>query len=601
CNCIPKPCSKIHQQQILYDISGVFKPGMNAILGPTGSGKSSLLDILADRKDRHGLEGQVLIDGQVQTVDFKYRVGYVVQDDIISGNLTVRENLLFSANTRMSRKVSSHEKLAIVNEVIEQLGLEKCADRRVGTELRRGISGGERRRTNIGMELVLSPRVLFLDEPTTGLDSSTARNVMAYLQKLSRKGRTIIFSIHQPRYSIFRLFDTLFLVAAGRCIYHGPSQSVLSYFDSIGFQCENHNNPADFLLDVCQGDYPLNLPSSNIQEASDPDKQAQQIDQYLYDNYEKSTLRTMMKQEIAELGSLANSPEATTYGTSQVPKKSRLAEVFYVAQRALRNAFRNPALIGMQTGVSIFLGILIGLIYIKMDHSVDTGVKNRLGAIFFIVTNQVFGSLSALDLFIKERPLFQHENVSGYYHVSTYFLAKILCDIVPLRTIPTIFFSSIAYFMIGFQRQVTKFFIFFLGIYMTSLCASSFCFLVSASVRVYAVANLLAAMYCVLTLIFSGFLVEVTSVTEFLSWIKWISIFRYSTNLFSINEFTDLKLCLPNDTNTCNIDGSDILKQQNIDASTDWDLWKNFVALAGLMLGFLVLAYIQLLRMKKTK
>jgi len=168
CNCLPLPCLKKKQKQILYDITGIFKPGMNAILGPTGSGKSSLLDILADRKDRRGLEGQVLMDGQPQTSDFKYQVGYVVQDDIISGNLTVRENLLFSANLRLPRNISSKAKKAIVDEVIGQLGLEKCAGQKVGTELQRGISGGERRRTNIGMELVLSPRVLFLDEPTTG-------------------------------------------------------------------------------------------------------------------------------------------------------------------------------------------------------------------------------------------------------------------------------------------------------------------------------------------------------------------------------------------------------------------------------------------------
>ncbi len=168
CNFLPLACLKRKPKQILYDISGIFKPGMNAILGPTGSGKSSLLDILADRKDRRGLKGEVFMDGEPQTSDFKYRVGYVVQDDIVSGNLTVRENLIFSANLRLSKNVSLTDKNAIVDEVIGQLGLEKCADSKVGTEFQRGISGGERKRTNIGMELVLSPKVLFLDEPTTG-------------------------------------------------------------------------------------------------------------------------------------------------------------------------------------------------------------------------------------------------------------------------------------------------------------------------------------------------------------------------------------------------------------------------------------------------
>ena len=168
CNLCPLPFIQKKHKRILYDLNGIFKPGMNAILGPTGSGKSSLLDVLADRKAREGLDGQVLMDGQLQGKDFKYRVGYVVQEDILSGSLTVRENLRFSANLRLSRNISRATKATIVEQVIKQLGLEICANSKVGTEFVRGISGGERKRANIGMELVLSPSVLFLDEPTTG-------------------------------------------------------------------------------------------------------------------------------------------------------------------------------------------------------------------------------------------------------------------------------------------------------------------------------------------------------------------------------------------------------------------------------------------------
>jgi ATP-binding cassette subfamily G (WHITE) protein 2 len=137
-------------------------------LGPSGCGKSSLLDILADRKDPRGLSGQVLIDGLPPPPSFKYIVGYVVQDDIISGALSVRENLMFSANVRLPADVSVDERTARVTKVIQDLGLEACADTRMGTEALRGVSGGERKRTCIGMELVLAPKILFLDEPTTG-------------------------------------------------------------------------------------------------------------------------------------------------------------------------------------------------------------------------------------------------------------------------------------------------------------------------------------------------------------------------------------------------------------------------------------------------
>ncbi|CAF3391299.1 unnamed protein product [Rotaria sp. Silwood1] len=576
-------------------------PGMNAILGQTGSGKSSLLDILADRKDRQGLTGQVLMDGQPQGSDFKYRVGYVVQDDILSGTLTVRENLAFSANVRLPQNVSTKAKKSIIDEVIRQLDLEKCADSNVGNEFQRGVSGGERKRTNIGMELVLSPNVLFLDEPTTGLDSSTARNIMEHLHQLSRSGRTIIFSIHQPRYSIFKLFDTLFVIAAGHCIYHGPTSDVLPFFISIGFTCEEHDNPADFILDICQGDYRSVLSSIEYSNEIEPEKQKSQFAHDLYKFYVQSSVYIAIKKQIDGMNNFTNGSPVVTIDTPQLPKKSRLQEIFYVSQRTFRNAFRNPALVGMQTAMSIFLGVLIGLIYMNTDRSLDSGLKNRIGAIFFIVTNQVFGSLSALDVFIKERNLFQHENASGYYHVSTYFISKLICDIIPLRTIPSVLFSVIAYFMIGFQQTFTKYFIFFFGILTTTLCSSSLCFVISASVQVFGVANVVAAMFCVLTLVFSGYLVEIESVVIFLSWIKWISIFRYSTNIFSINEFSGLQLCLPNNTDICPVDGRKILKDQKIDYSSEWDLWKNFIALGGIMLGFLILTYIQLRRMKKTK
>ncbi len=124
---------------------------------------------MADRKDPHGLSGQVLIDGHRPPASFKYMVGYVVQDDIISGTLTVRENLMFSANVRLSNDVPDDEREKRVTKIIQDLGLESCADTKIGTEFLRGVSGGERKRTCIGMELVLSPKILFLDEPTTGL------------------------------------------------------------------------------------------------------------------------------------------------------------------------------------------------------------------------------------------------------------------------------------------------------------------------------------------------------------------------------------------------------------------------------------------------
>ncbi len=383
------------------------------------------------------------------------------------------------------------------------------------------------------------------------------------------------------------------MVAAGYCIYHGPANSVLPYFSSIGYTCEEHDNPADFLLDVTQDSRAM-----ENDEELDPDEKREQTALYLKDLYIKSPIYASMKQEITNSN---NQKLSRTINEQPINSKSRLTEILYVCQRTLRNVYRNPALVLMQTVVTIIFAVLVGLIYLQIDDTQETGVKNRLGAIFFITINQVMSNLSSIELFIKERVFFIHENASGYYHVSTYFIAKLLCDLIPLRIIPSILFSSIVYFMIGFQPTVEKFFIFYLAVFITVLCAVALCFFISASVQVFGIASLLSVMSFVLMMIFGGFLVELSSIVSFLSWIKWISIFRYTMNIITINEFSGLELCLKNNSTICT-NGTDIIHNvAHIEYETQWDLWKNFVALGSMMMIFFILAYIQLLRMKKTK
>lgn len=369
---------------------------------------------------------------------------------------------------------------------------------------------------------------------------------------------------------------------------------MLSYFSSIGLTCEEHDNPADFLLDITQGDRTI----ANSPE-SESDKKHERNARHLNSLYVQSNIYTSIQDELTSLTKSQNGNKLMNEQSDH--SKSRMSEILYVSQRTIRNAFRNPALVAMQTIVTIIFALLVGLIYLRIDHSEKTGVKNRLGVIFFVVTNQIMGNLSAIELFLKERVLFIHENASGYYHVSTYFIAKLVCDLIPLRIIPSILFSVLVYFMIGFQATVEKFFVFYLGILSTTLCGSAFCFLLSASVEVFGIANLLAALAFVLMMVFGGFLVEISSIVSFLSWIKWVSIFRYSSNILTINEFDGLKLCLEDHPTICPINGTDIIHQSHIEFENAWDLWKNFVALILMTIIYFALAYFQLLRMKKTK
>uniref|UniRef100_A0A8C1XMN8 ATP-binding cassette, sub-family G (WHITE), member 2a n=1 Tax=Cyprinus carpio TaxID=7962 RepID=A0A8C1XMN8_CYPCA len=573
---------KVTQKNILID--GIMRPGLNAILGATGSGKSSFLDVLAARKDPAGLSGEVLIDGAPQPPNFKCLSGYVVQDDVVMGTLTVRENLRFSAALRLPKSIRQRVKDEKIEKLIQELGLSKVADSRVGTQLIRGISGGERKRTNIGMELIIDPPVLFLDEPTTGLDASTANSVLMLLKSMADSGRTIILSIHQPRYSIYQQFDSLTLLVGGRLVYHGPAQGTLDYFSQLGYTCQPHNNPADFFLDVINGDstaVALNNLNFNGEFSNKPilapESALESTLTLEYDNSTRPKSRTI------------------TYSTSFCHQFN------WVLRRTFRNRMLNRQTLFAQIGVVIFLALVVGAIFFGVEDNLS-GIQNRRGALFFITTNQCFSSISSAELFITERKLFVHEYISGYYRVSVYFLSKVLSDILFLRTIPGIVFSCVAYWMIGLKASVETFFIFLFSIVLVSYTATSMTLAISADQTAVGIANIFMTISFVIMMIFSGLLVNLPSVADWLNWLKYLSIPRYGLTAVEINEFTGLIFC---DTkNTTRIErqvcstGEDFLSEQGIDYST-WGLWQNHLALGIMTLIFLIIAYLKLRFIKK--
>ncbi|KAM9610427.1 broad substrate specificity ATP-binding cassette transporter ABCG2-like isoform 2-T2 [Morphnus guianensis] len=607
---------KTVEKKILHNVYGIMKPGLNAILGPTGSGKSSLLDVLAARKDPAGLSGEVLIDGIPQPPNFKCISGYVVQDDVVMGTMTVRENLHFSAALRLPSSISVKEKEERVTQIISELGLTKVADAKVGTELIRGVSGGERKRTNIGMELITEPPVLFLDEPTTGLDASTANAVLTLLKKLSRRGRTIIFSIHQPRYSIFKLFDSLTLLALGKVLYHGPARQALEYFSSI----------ADFFLDIINGDSTAVAASkedhrhvdigrevSNENGVAEDNVDGSVVD-VLHQKYLNSSLYQSTKEALGkvELGQ-GSKQTVSKQGHEITYANGFLTQLYWVSKRSLKNLIRNPQASVAQIAVTIILALVVGAIFfgVKLDRS---GIQNRVGSLFFVTTNQCFSSVSAIELFIRDKKLFVHQYTSGYYRVSAYFLALMIGDLLPMRTAPAIIFSCISYWMIGYQAVAGQFFFFMLTLVLVSYTATAMSLAISAGMDVVAVANLLITICFVLMLIFSGLLVNLPSVMGWLNWLKYFSIPRYGLTALQVNEFRDLYFCgekNPNvtasvgDVDSCPPDisgemcsGEAYLCSQGI-APTNWAMWENIVALFCMTVIFLIIAYAKLRFMRK--
>ncbi|XP_028775186.1 putative white-brown complex homolog protein 30 [Neltuma alba] len=251
-------------KHVLRCVSGKISPGrVSAVMGPSGAGKTTFLSAIAGKARGCSVTGSILINGRHESIHcYKKIIGFVPQDDIVHGNLTVEENLRFSARCRLSADLPKPDKVLIIERVIESLGLQAVRDSIVGTVEKRGISGGQKKRVNVGLEMVMEPSLLILDEPTTGLDSASSSLLLKALRREALEGVNICMVLHQPSYTLFRMFDDIvFLAKGGFTAYHGPVKKVEEYFAGIGITVPDRVNPPDHFIDVLEG---LVKPSSGV-------------------------------------------------------------------------------------------------------------------------------------------------------------------------------------------------------------------------------------------------------------------------------------------------------------------------------------------------
>ncbi|XP_049763959.1 ATP-binding cassette subfamily G member 4-like [Schistocerca cancellata] len=231
---------------ILQGVTGRFSSGqLTAIMGSSGAGKSSLMDILTGNRLR-GVSGSVLVNGKPRNLQSFRRVScYVMQEDILQPNLKLIEAMMVAARLKLDPDLTEHQRRAVVDEVLTALGLSHCS----GTFTDK-LSGGERKRFSIAQELVNNPSVIFIDEPTTGLDHQASSLCVRLLKQLAHQGCTIICSIHQPGAAVLKQFDQLYVMTTGRCAYQGATNRLLPFLDAVGFECPVHYNPADYVIEI---------------------------------------------------------------------------------------------------------------------------------------------------------------------------------------------------------------------------------------------------------------------------------------------------------------------------------------------------------------
>uniref|UniRef100_A0A8C9P218 ABC transporter domain-containing protein n=1 Tax=Spermophilus dauricus TaxID=99837 RepID=A0A8C9P218_SPEDA len=569
-------CRRTFEREVLTNINGTMKPGLNAVMECTGGGKSLLLDILAARKDPNGLSGDVLINGAPRPANFKCNSGFVVQDDLVLGTLTVRENLTFSAALRLPTTMTKHEKDERIKVVIEELGLDEVADSKVG-------SGEERKKTSIAMGLITDPSILFLDEPTTGLDWSTANAIFLLLKNISEQGRTIIFSFRQPQNSIFKLFDSLTLLASGKLMYHGPAQKALEYFESAGYHCELLNNPSDFFVDVINGDSPAAVRAMQEEEANETEQLLMgklPVIERLAQFYSKSPFYRETETELERLSGGQHSSSNLAF--KEITYVTTFCHQFrWILWRSFRNLMGHPQPWIVQVILQI---LLIGLLFLFC----------RAWSLYVLTVFQCVTSVSAREIFLMERNLFIHEYLNGYYRVSSYFLGKLLFDLLFGRFFPSFIFTLVLYLMLGLKRGITAFLITMITTLMVAYSTTAMILAIGIHENAASGKTLLVTVYFVFMLVFLGMSLNFETMAPQLSWLQYFSIphYGYMVSCLHLNE--NVTLFVLNFRCT----GEEFLKIQGLDLSP-WSIWKNILSLACMMIIFLTIVYLKLLFLKK--
>ncbi|CAO3564032.1 unnamed protein product [Mortierella alpina] len=522
------------QKALLSNISAKAMPGrVLAIMGPSGSGKTTLLDLLADRQARNlgKIQGEILLN-DVPVKEYgsirKRLVGYVTQEDDFIETLTVLETLTFAAKMRLPRSMSNKDKLARVDAVMQELNLTHIKDTKVGGAVIRGISGGEKRRVTIGIELLSSPSVLLLDEPTSGLSSTDALNVANAIKELSRKGRTVILTVHQPRSDIYELFDDLLLLSQGKVVYFGKAHSAATYFEGLGHECPVGWNVADYFLDLI----------TLHQETGSSEDFAQKYSDYLTthpDAYLTQLLReqqnTSEKIERNALLDKYKKEYTTEYATTT------LTQTMLLTQRSLTNLARHPTIFQASVVIHIIFALVVGSLFSGLKDRPEMGATsfNKSIALFFITSFLATMTFSAMPQFIIERSLFLRERGAGMYRTSSYFMAKTIVETLSY-TILSVVFVVIVYFLIGLKGSILYYFVsvaVFVNVALSLIAA------IGAGAENAEVGMNILSLVNTMAMLFSGFIVSRTDIPRGWIWAFWASYYQWAFSGLLGNEFSD--------------------------------------------------------------
>ncbi|XP_075974083.1 ATP-binding cassette sub-family G member 4-like isoform X1 [Anticarsia gemmatalis] len=563
---------KSNVKTILKSVSGRLRSGeLTAIMGPSGAGKSTLLNILTGYKTS-GMEGSITVNGMERNLSsFRKLSCYIMQDNQLHGNLTVEEAMSVATALKLPSATTSADKEEVIQEILETLGLSEHHK-----TMTSNLSGGQKKRLSIALELVNNPPIMFFDEPTSGLDSSSCFQCISLLKTLARGGRTIICTIHQPSARLFEMFDHLYTLADGQCVYQGSTGRLVEWLGSLSLQCPSYHNPASFIIEVSCGEYGDNtgklvraidngkndirnglpFPDSKVPDYNN--KKA--MEDSLNKEWNKNDLSQVQEKfrdvtngangngnlqngilqfaanEIAKGDPLVvqmdtekqDNVDAALLGGEGSPKRyatSELTQFWVVLKRTLLFSRRDWTLMYLRLFAHILVGFLIGALYYDIGDD-GSKVLSNLGFLFFNMLFLMYTSMTITILsFPLEMPVLVKEHFNRWYSLRSYYLAITVSDI-PFQAIFCIIYVVIVYLLTSQPPVWFRFAMFLSSCLLISFVAQSVGLVVGAAMNVQN-GVFLAPVMSVPFLLFSGFFVSFNAIPVYLRWITYLSYIRY--------------------------------------------------------------------------
>ncbi|XP_024517239.1 ABC transporter G family member 34 [Selaginella moellendorffii] len=518
--------------QLLQDITGAFRPGvLTALVGVSGAGKTTLMDVLAGRKTGGYIEGSVNISGFPKKQETFARIsGYCEQNDIHSPYVTVRESITYSAWLRLSQEIDSRTRKMFVQEVLNLVELTPVQNGLVGLPGVSGLSTEQRKRLTIAVELVANPSIIFMDEPTSGLDARAAAVVMRAVRNTVKTGRTVVCTIHQPSIDIFEMFDELLLMKrGGQVIYAGPlgtnSCHLIEYLEAVeGIpKIGDGINPATWMLDVTSQtvESQLRIDFATI--------------------YKESSLYKRNEDLVEELSTPAP-------GSKDLYFTSTFSQTFVEQCKACLwkqywSYWRNPQYQLVRLCFTAFVSLMFGVIFWGCGSKRDTqqDVFNVTGVLYLVVlfvgVNNAASVIPVVDI---ERTVYYRERAAGMYSPLPYAIAQVVIE-VPYLLTQTVIFGLVVYPMVQFEWTVVKFFWFMFFSFFSFWYFTLYGMMILALSPNGQFAAIISSFFYIMWNLFSGFLIPYSQIPVWWQWYYWISPVAWTLYGLITSQLGDVK------------------------------------------------------------